>query len=142
VFRLVSHGYKNNLRPQDAKRNLLATWSPLQSSMSLCRSAKSTTCFGEDLLDFVIHRESANFSFREDNFAVDNYIELSGLTRLYLDLLAEAGVERRGQTGRARFVASNLAIQNLGSHFHRLARRDVRLNRYQRSSTADLVAKP
>jgi hypothetical protein len=49
--------------------------------------------FGEDLFDFVIYRKSANFPLREDYLAVDHDIKLTGVARLYLDFLAEAGVE-------------------------------------------------
>ena len=98
---------------------------------NLCSSTDSASGFGEDLFDFVICRKSANFPLREDYFAVDYDIELATLAWLYLDFLTKAGVERGGQTGRLRFVTSNLAIQDLSCHTLRLARGTLRLNRHK-----------
>jgi hypothetical protein len=49
--------------------------------------------FGENFFDFVVHREAANVSLREDYFAINHDIELTALARFYLNLLIEAGVE-------------------------------------------------
>jgi hypothetical protein len=51
----------------------------------------SPSGFSEDLFNFVINRESANLPLRENYFAVDYDVKLTGLARLYLDFLAEAG---------------------------------------------------
>jgi hypothetical protein len=76
----------------------------------------SASNLAETLLDFVVYREAANFTFGEDDVAINDDVELTCLARLYLDLLTEAGLERRGQTGRAWLVASNFAVKNLGCH--------------------------
>jgi hypothetical protein len=52
-----------------------------------------TTRFGENFLDLLIYREAANFSFGENHLAVYHHIELTCLTRLYLDFLPEARVK-------------------------------------------------
>src|SRR5216684_259007 len=49
--------------------------------------------FGEVILDFIIEWEAASRRFRENNFPVDDDIELPGLSRLDLSVLAEAGLE-------------------------------------------------
>src|SRR5712692_8299663 len=49
--------------------------------------------FGEVILDFIIEWEAAGRRLRENNFPVNDDIELSGLSRLDLSVLAEAGFE-------------------------------------------------
>jgi hypothetical protein len=51
----------------------------------------SASRLGENLLDFIIHRESAHFTFRKDYLAINHHVELASFARLYLDLLTEAG---------------------------------------------------
>ncbi len=82
---------------------------------------------GEIVFDFAVIGEAAGLELREDQLPIRDYIELSGFARLDLDLLAEAGLERRGQTGRARLVASSRAVKDLSSHEENLCPRAGRL---------------
>lgn len=68
------------------------------------------------LLDLAVGGEAAGFALGEDRAAVDNDVELTHLPDFDFGLLAEAGLQGGGQTGRARLVASLLAVKNLDGH--------------------------
>lgn len=48
--------------------------------------------------------------------AAAEYVKLAETAGGYFDFFAKAGLQRRGQTGRAIFVASGLAVKNAGAH--------------------------
>jgi hypothetical protein len=96
-------------------------WSPTWS----CRSAPPGppehdnlffADFLERLLDLAFDRKTSGLGFGENHAAIDDYVELAGLPGFYLCVFTEAGLERRGQTGRARFVASGSAVKNFRCH--------------------------
>jgi len=71
---------------------------------------------GESRLDFAIDRKPAGTALGENERAVDDHVELAGLPGGDLGVLAEAGFECAGQTGRARLIASTRAVENFCSH--------------------------
>ncbi|GEM_PF-2244405 len=82
-----------------------------------CQSPGSpSSLFCKELFNFVVERKTTRLGLRKDYPTIDHHIELAGLTRLDLHLLAEAGVQRRGQTGRAWLISSDLTVENFRCH--------------------------
>lgn len=70
----------------------------------------------EPALDFACFRETSGVVFGEQQYAVGDDIELAATALRDRDLLPAAGLQRRGQTGRAVLVASSPAVKNSGAH--------------------------
>jgi hypothetical protein len=62
---------------------------------------------GKKILDLAFDRKPPRLGLGENQLSVDHDVELAGLARLYLSVLAESLVNRSGQTGRARFITSS-----------------------------------
>jgi hypothetical protein len=71
---------------------------------------------GEEILYFTVDGKPAGLGLGENQLAVDDHVELAGFAGLDFGIFAEARMERRGQTGRARLVASSGAVENFGRH--------------------------
>jgi hypothetical protein len=71
---------------------------------------------GETNFDLAFLGKTAGFGLGKDNLAVDHHVELASRAGLDLDLLAEAALQLCGQTGRARLIVSNNAVEDLGCH--------------------------
>jgi hypothetical protein len=80
------------------------------------RSPGSGLQRGEEILDFAVDGKPSGVGLGKDQLAIDNHVELAGFAGLDFGVFAEALMERRGQTGRARFVASSGAVENFGCH--------------------------
>jgi hypothetical protein len=65
---------------------------------------------------------------REDQFAIEEHVELTALAGSDGGSLVEPGFQGVGQTGRAWLVASGSAVENFGSHGLSLVRMALRLN--------------
>jgi hypothetical protein len=67
-------------------------------------------------LDLTVDRKAAGAGLGEDFPAVDDHVELTGLTRVDLDVFTEAGFEQSRQTGGPWPIVSSSAVQNFGGH--------------------------
>jgi hypothetical protein len=72
--------------------------------------------FREGLFDFAVDGKTADLAFGENLPAVNENVELAGLTWCNLHIFGEARFERIRQTGGAWLIASSSAIQYLGGH--------------------------
>jgi hypothetical protein len=70
----------------------------------------------ELVFDFLVFWKPTQGSLGENQPAVDDHIKLTALACLDLYVLVEPGLQDRGQTGRARLIASSAAIEDFGSH--------------------------